>query len=55
MENKEKIYTEEDLKAAWNSSDQNMHFQFSSSAYKKITFQQWLESFKSYKNDKVQK
>jgi hypothetical protein len=34
------------LECAWNSSDQNMRFQFSSSAYKPITFKQWLENFK---------
>ena len=34
------------LECAWNSSDQNMRFQFSSSAYKAITFKQWLENFK---------
>lgn len=49
----EKIYLEqakemekEQLECAWNSSDQNMRFQFSSSAYKAITFKQWLEQFK---------
>ena len=36
----------EQLECAWNSSDQNMRFQFSSSAYKGITFKQWLEQFK---------
>jgi len=36
----------EQLECAWNSSDQNMRFQFSSSAYKPITFKQWLEIFK---------
>ncbi len=39
----------EQLKCAWNSSDQNMRFQFSSSAYKPITFKQWLEQFKQEK------
>jgi hypothetical protein len=34
------------LECAWNSSDQNMRFQFSSSAYKAITFKQWLKNFK---------
>jgi hypothetical protein len=42
-------YSEEDLKCAWDSSDQNMRFQFSSSAYKGITFKQWLEKFKQEK------
>jgi len=37
------------LECAWNSSDQNMRFQFSSSAYKAITFKQWLEKFKQEK------
>ncbi len=36
----------EQLESAWKSSDQNMRFQFSSSAYKPITFKQWLENFK---------
>ena len=53
MTNKEKKYTEKDLEMAWNSADQNMKFQFSSSKYKIITFKQWLESFKTYKNDKI--
>ena len=35
----------EQLECAWNSSDQNMRFQFSSSAYKGITFKQWLEKY----------
>jgi ribosome biogenesis protein Nip4 len=39
----------EQLECAWNSSDQNMRFQFSSSAYKAITFKQWLENFKEEK------
>jgi hypothetical protein len=39
----------EQLECAWNSSDQNMRFQFSSSAYKAITFKQWLEVFKEVK------
>ena len=37
----------EQLECAWNSSDQNMHFQFSSSAYKAITFKQWLEKYEN--------
>ena len=37
---------EKQLECAWKSSDQNMRFQFSSSAYKAITFKQWLENFK---------
>jgi hypothetical protein len=40
------MYNEEDLECAWNSSDQNMRLQFSSSAYKPLTFNQWLEIFK---------
>lgn len=39
----------EQLECAWNSSDQNMRFQFSSSAYKAVTFKQWLEKFKQEK------
>lgn len=49
-ESSKKIYSEDDLKCAWDSSDQNMRFQFSSSAYKGITFKQWLEKFKEEKN-----
>jgi hypothetical protein len=41
----ERSYSVEDLECAWNSSDQNMRFQFSSSAYKGITFKQWLEKY----------
>lgn len=41
----EQSYSVEDLECAWNSSDQNMRFQFSSSAYKGITFKQWLEKY----------
>jgi hypothetical protein len=37
----------EQLECAWNSSDRNMRFQFSSSAYKALTFKQWLENFKN--------
>ena len=36
----------EQLKNAWESSDTNMRNQFSSSAYKAITFNQWFETFK---------
>ena len=36
----------ENLESAWNSSEQNMRFKFSSSAYKGITFKQWFEQFK---------
>ena len=43
----EKMYSEEDLECAWDSSDQNMRFQFSSSAYKVVTFKQWLDKFKN--------
>ena len=46
----ERSYSVEDLECAWNSSDQNMRFQFSSSAYKGITFKQWLEKFKQEKD-----
>lgn len=37
----------EKLKNAWESSDTNMRNQFSSSAYKAITFNQWFETFKT--------
>lgn len=43
---KQQSYTKEDLQTAWASSSQNMHFQFSSSAYRPITFEQWYNSFK---------
>jgi hypothetical protein len=46
------MYTEEDLECAWSSSEQNMRFQFSSSAYKGITFKQWLEKFKEEDREK---
>ena len=49
MEKQQIGYSVEDLECAWNSSDQNMRFQFSSSAYKGITFKQWLEKFKQEK------
>ena len=38
--------SEDDMRTAWNSSEQNMRFNFSSSVYKSITFEQWLEQFK---------
>ncbi len=50
MENQQQGYNEEDLKCAWDSSEQNMRFQFSSSAYKGITLKQWLEKFKEEKD-----
>ena len=43
---KEEEYTKEDMQVAWNSSEQNMRFQFSSSVYKNITFEQWFEQYK---------
>ncbi len=46
------MYSEEDLECAWSSSEQNMRFQFSSSAYKGITFKQWLEKFKEEHHEK---
>ena len=48
--NNEAIYTKEDLETAWRSSSQDMAFQFSSSAYKGIRFDQWYTSFKDLKN-----
>jgi hypothetical protein len=48
---KEQMYTKEDLETAWKSSEQNMHFQFNSSAYKGIIFEQWFNSFKDIKNE----
>jgi hypothetical protein len=42
----ERSYSEEDLKTAWDSSEQNMRFTFSSSMYRNISFEQWLEQFK---------
>jgi len=49
---KQQGYSEEDLECAWSSSEQNMRFQFSSSAYKGITFKQWLEKFKEEDREK---
>jgi hypothetical protein len=37
----------EKLKSAWDASDTNMRNQFSSSAYKGITFNEWFETFKN--------
>jgi hypothetical protein len=48
---KQQGYSLEDLECAWSSSEQNMRFQFSSSAYKAITFKQWLEKFKEEISD----
>jgi hypothetical protein len=42
----ERMYSEEDMKTAWDSSEQNMRFTFSSSMYRNISFEQWLEQFK---------
>ena len=49
-EKEQQGYSLEDLECAWSSSEQNMRFQFSSSAYKGITFKQWLEKFKEEKS-----
>jgi hypothetical protein len=49
---KQQGYSLEDLECAWSSSEQNMRFQFSSSAYKGITFKQWLEKFKEEHHEK---
>ena len=35
------------IEDAWDASDTNMRNQFSSSAYKGITFKQWLEQSKN--------
>ena len=35
------------IKDAWDASDTNMRNQFSSSAYKAITFNQWFEKFEN--------
>lgn len=48
---KELMFTKNDLETAWRSSSQNMHFQFSSSAYRPITFEQWFNSFKDISNE----
>ena len=47
----ENTYSKKDLQTAWNSSEQNMRFTFSSSAYKGIIFEQWYNSFKDIKNE----
>ena len=49
----EKKYTEKDLQTAWDSSEQNMRLQFSSSWYKNITFEQWLDRFKVLKSTRT--
>lgn len=46
----ENTYSKKDLQIAWDSSEQNMRFQFSSSAYKGIMFEHWFTSFKDLKN-----
>ena len=33
------------LKESWKASEQNMRSQFSSSAYKNITFEEWFSKF----------
>ena len=38
-------------KGIWKASEENMRRQFSSSAYKPITFEQWYNSFKELKNE----
>jgi len=45
----EKTHSKEDMRAAWNSSEQNMRFTFSSSFYKNVTFEKWIEQFKKEK------
>jgi hypothetical protein len=45
MEKEQQGYTKADMHSAWNSSEQNMRFQFGSSAYKNITFERWLLNF----------
>lgn len=47
MEKEQQGYSEGDMETAWNSSEQNMRFQFSSSKYKNVTFSQWLEKFRN--------
>lgn len=47
----EKTYSKKDLQTAWNSSEQNMRFAFSSSAYKGVIFEQWYNLFKDIKNE----
>ena len=49
MEKEQQGYSDEHLECAWNSSEKNMRFQFSSSAHKAITFKQWLEVLKKIK------
>jgi hypothetical protein len=46
FEQQERMYSEEDLKSSWDSSEQNMRFTFSSSMYRNISFKQWFEKFK---------
>ena len=42
-----KVIEIELLKKVWEASEQNMRSQFSSSAYKGVTFEQWFEQFKN--------
>ena len=43
LENQQRI---EDMQKAWNASEQNMRSQFSSSTYKDVKFEEWLETHK---------
>lgn len=49
----EKKYTEKDMRTVWESSEQNMRLQFSSSWYKNITFEQWFDRFKDLKSTRT--
>jgi hypothetical protein len=40
------------MESAWNSSEQNMRFQFSSSVYNNVKFEKWLEIYKKEKDMK---
>ena len=47
MEKEQQGYTKSDMNSAWKVSEQNMRSQFSSSAYKGVTFEQWFNEFKN--------
>ena len=49
MEKEQRGFSEKDMESAWNSSEQNMRFQFSSSSYKNVKFEKWLEIYKKEK------
>lgn len=43
---KKATYNVEDLREAWEASESNMRSQFSSSAYKNVSFDEWFKTIK---------